>query len=68
MTEQDDEFNIWKSKVELHLESMVKKSINELDVHYDLAYDFKMNMQPHETATRLIKKAYQSRGNKNVKI
>jgi hypothetical protein len=59
MTDQEA-FDTWKSKVELHLESMVKKSIDELNVRYDFEYDFNNNIKPVVTATRLIKRAYQN--------
>lgn len=57
MTE-DEAFNIWMSRVEIYLESMVKKSTNELNVRYDFLQDFKNNVQPEYTATLIIRKAY----------
>jgi hypothetical protein len=55
----EEEFNSWKAKVELHLESMVKKSSDELNIRYDFLRDFKTNTAPNVTATRIIKRAYQ---------
>jgi hypothetical protein len=57
MTEQE-EFDIWKSRVEMYLVSMVKKSISELKVIYDFDNDFKNRVKPETTASRLIELAY----------
>jgi hypothetical protein len=62
MTEQEEAFDTWKSKVELHLESMVKKSLSELNVDYDLYNDFRNGMEPNQTAAYLITLAYQPIG------
>lgn len=55
---KEEEFDSWKAKVNLHLESMVKKSIDELNIRYDLILDFQNNTPPNVTATRIIKRAY----------
>jgi hypothetical protein len=56
--ENEEAFNIWKSKVEMHLESMVKKTISEL-TYYNYKRDFNNNVAPQDTATRVIQKTYQ---------
>jgi hypothetical protein len=58
MTEEENRFDIWKSKVELYLEQMIKKSCN--DFKYDYERDFKNNISPNETAMRVVKRAYRN--------
>lgn len=63
MTDEEEKFNIWKSQVELHLESMVKKSLSELNIRSDLLLrDFKNDLPPHATATKIIKQSYKNGG------
>jgi hypothetical protein len=63
MTEEEEKFNIWKSQVELHLESMVKKSLSELKVNPDmLLRDFRSDKDPHATATKIIRRSYNKNG------
>jgi hypothetical protein len=61
MTE-NEQFDIWKAKVEMHLESMVKKSSSELNVQYNYLKDFRNNTPPNITATRVIRRSYQPIG------
>jgi hypothetical protein len=58
MTEQEA-FERWKSQVEVYLELMVKKSIFELP-YYNYKRDFNNNVQPEETATRVIQQSYKA--------
>jgi hypothetical protein len=53
----DEKFEVWKSRVELRLELMVKKSIYDFD-YYNYRRDFNNKTPPETTATRVIKKAY----------
>jgi hypothetical protein len=55
---EDQRFEMWKAKVELHLEAMVKKSIMELP-HYNIRRDYNRNVKPIVTAERIIRRAYQ---------
>jgi hypothetical protein len=57
MTEQE-QFEVWKSKVDLYLVSMVKKSSEDFHIQYDFLQDFKDRVPPSETAMRIIRLSY----------
>jgi hypothetical protein len=67
MTEYEDAFDIWKSRVDVYLEQMVKKSSGSF--RYDYLNDFKNNIPPEETATRAIKSGYKGakNGSNNIR-
>jgi len=56
----EERFDRWKSRVELYLEQMIKKSSYEFP-SYDYLADFKNNIPPNETAGRVIRRAYYQR-------
>jgi hypothetical protein len=56
MIEEQVKFEKWKSKVEVYLEQMVKKSSGSF--RYDFFTDFQNNVPPNVSATRAIKRGY----------
>jgi hypothetical protein len=56
----EERFQKWKSKVELYLEQMVKKSTYEFP-SYDYLEDFKNRVPPNVTAGSVIRRAYYQR-------
>jgi hypothetical protein len=58
MTEQEDAFDKWMSRVDIYLEQMVKKLSG--DFHYNYLQDFYNKVPPEITATRVISLSYRT--------
>jgi hypothetical protein len=65
MIEEQAKFEFWKSRVDIYLEQMVKKSSE--DFRYDYLHDFNNNIPPSITATRAMRRGYRQ-GVKDVNI
>jgi len=65
MTEQEEAFDLWKSRVDVYLEQMVKKLSG--DFRYDFLKDFNDKIPPSVTATRVVKSQYKGARNGRVR-
>jgi|GEM_PF-5385483 hypothetical protein len=64
MIQEQAEFELWKSRVEVYLEQMVKKSTD--DFRYNYLQDFNNNVPPSITATRVVRTGYRQGGSNGI--